>query len=328
MSERYRAYRVVQEGERYLGGVAELPVDALPEGEVTVRVHYSSLNYKDALSASGNPGVTKRYPHTPGIDAAGVVEASRDPRFVAGDEVIVTSYDLGMNTPGGFAELVRVPGDWVVPLPAGLSLREAMALGTAGFTAALALDALERQGIEAGPLLVTGASGGVGSVATALLAKLGHEVWAATGSPEAHAWLRGLGAGRIVARDELAEPNPRPMLKARYGGAIDTVGGETLANVVKQLELHASVAACGVVGGAELALTVYPFILRGVNLLGVDSQSCPMPRRAEVWRKLAGPWKLDLEPLTTEIGLEQLDEYLARILRGETRGRVLVRVAA
>lgn len=328
MSERFRAYRVVQQEGRYVGGLAELPVDALPEGAVTVRVHYSSLNYKDALSASGNPGVTKRYPHTPGIDAAGMVEASSDPRFRAGDEVIVTSYDLGMNTPGGFAELIRVPGDWVVPLPAGLSLREAMALGTAGFTAALALEALERQGLQAGPLLVTGASGGVGSVATALLAKLGHEVWAATGSPEAHELLRTLGAGRTVARDELAEPSPRPMLKGLYGGAIDTVGGETLANVVKQLAPHASAAACGVVGGAELKLTVYPFILRGVNLLGVDSQSCPMPRRVELWRKLAGPWKLDLEPLTTEIGLEQLGDYLARILKGQTRGRVLVRVGA
>ena len=240
------------------------------------------------MSATGNRGVTKRYPHTPGIDAAGRVVASSDVRFKEGDEVIVTSYDLGMNTPGGFCEFVRVPADWVVGLPEGLSLREAMVLGTAGLTAAMCVDALLGQGFTEGPVVVTGASGGVGSLTVALLAKLGHHVVASTGSEGAHAMLKDLGAAEIIDRHELSEASERPMLKSVYGGAVDTVGGRTLENLVKSLQSGGSVAACGLVSGPELNLTVYPFILRGVNLLGIDSQNLALPKRQRLWERLAG----------------------------------------
>ena len=323
----FRAYRVYEEGKTTTRKLEKVGMDALPEHGVTVAVAYSSLNYKDALSATGNRGVTKRYPHTPGIDAAGRVVASDDARFKEGDEVIVTSYDLGMNTPGGFGEFVRVSADWVVRLPEGLSLREAMVLGTAGLTAAMCVDALLNQGFAEGPVIVTGASGGVGSLAVALLAKLGHHVVASTGSEGAHAMLKDLGAAQIIDRHELSEANERPLLKSVYGGAVDTVGGRTLENLVKSLESGASVAACGLVGGPDLNLTVYPFILRGVNLLGIDSQNLESSKRQRLWERLAGEWKLDnLETITTEIGLEGLDAAVDAILKGETRGRTLVRV--
>lgn len=325
----FRALRVEQSGDSFVRSVKQLSFDSLPDNDLTVRVAYSSLNYKDALSATGNPGVSKRYPHTPGIDAAGTVLESRDPRFKPGDEVIVTSYDLGMNTPGGFGELIRVPADWVLPLPEGLSVGEAMALGTAGLTAGLCLEALLAQGLEAdqGPVVVTGASGGVGSVAVALLVKLGFEVLASTGSESAHGWLRELGAAEIMPREALAEPSERPLLKAQYAGAIDTVGGEPLSTLVKSLKPRASVAACGLVAGPQLALTVFPFILRGVNLLGVDSAACPMGQRRAVWEKLAGPWKVDLSSVTREVTLEELSPVIDEILLGRTQGRVLVRVS-
>ena len=323
----FKAFRVEEQGEEFKRSIETMSLDDLPAGEVTVQVAYSSLNYKDALSATGNRGVTKNFPHTPGIDAAGKVISSEDSAFNEGDEVVVTSYDLGMNTPGGFGEVIRVPAEWVVPLPEGLSLAEAMALGTAGFTAALCVDALEQQGFQDGPVIVTGASGGVGSVAVALLAKAGREVVASTGSESAHEMLKKLGASRIVPRDELSETSERPMNKGVYGGAVDTVGGATLVNLVKQLKPHASVAACGLVGGVDLELTVYPFILRGVNLLGIDSQTCPMPKRKRVWEKLGGEWNLELSEITKEIGLGELDTQIDAILKGETQGRVRVKVA-
>ena len=323
----FRAYRVREEGKTTTRKVEKVGMNTLPEHGVTVAVTYSSLNYKDALSATGNRGVTKRYPHTPGIDAAGRVVASDDARFKKGDEVIVTSYDLGMNTPGGFGEFIRVPADWVVGLPEGLSLREAMVLGTAGLTAAMCVDALLNQGFAEGPIVVTGASGGVGSLAVTLLAKLGRRVVASTGSEGAHAMLKDLGAAQIIDRHELSEANERPLLKSVYGGAVDTVGGRTLENLVKSLESGASVAACGLVSGPDLNLTVYPFILRGVNLLGIDSQNLESSKRQLLWERLAGEWKLDnLETITTEIGLESLDAAVDAILKGETRGRTLVRV--
>lgn len=325
----FRAFRVEKTGETFSRGVQTLTTATLPEGSLTVRVAYSSLNYKDALSATGNPGVTKTYPHTPGIDAAGTVLESRDGRFGVGDEVIVTSYDLGMNTPGGFGELIRVPAEWVLPLPDGLSVREAMVLGTAGLTAGLALEALLAHGVapEQGPVVVTGASGGVGSVAVALCAKLGFETLASTGTEAAHGWLRGLGAVDIVPRSELAEASERPLLRARFAGAIDTVGGEPLSNVVKSLNYGAAVAACGLVAGPQLSLSVFPFILRGVSLLGIDSAACPMEVRQRVWRKLAGDWKVDLSTATLEVTLDELDSVIDEILAGQTQGRVLVRVS-
>ena len=327
-SERFKALRVEVEGEQVERQVTLVDPDVLPDNDVTIEVRYSSLNYKDALSASGNRGVTKRFPHTPGIDAAGTVTASKDARFSAGDEVLVTGYDLGMDTPGGFGQYIRVPADWIVPLPAGLDAREAMILGTAGFTAAMGVAALMHQGVEpaSGPVLVTGATGGVGCLAVALLAGRGFEVVAGTGKSDAHDWLRELGAAAVIDRSELAGPGERPLLSARWAAAIDTVGGQVLEQVVKTLDIGGAVAACGNVGGPELHLTVYPFILRGVSLLGIDSQHYPMPRRRELWSKLASDWKPEaLESVATEVGLEELSKLIDAILEGRIRGRVLVR---
>ncbi len=322
----FSALRVHKGGDGFSMAVEQHGVDQLPAGELLIRVHYSSLNYKDALSASGNPGVTRNFPHTPGIDAAGVVESSEDDHFSAGDEVIVTGYDLGMNTPGGLGQYIRVPADWAVPLPAGLSLRESMIIGTAGLTAGLCLEKLHTMGIApGGRVVISGASGGVGSFAVGLLAKLGFEVAASTGSPEAGEWLTGLGASQILDRSVLAEPDKRPMAAGQWDGAIDTVGGVTLANIIKELNYGASVAVVGLVGGTDIPVTVFPFILRDVNLLGVDSVEISHQRRLDTWGKLAGEWKLDgLEALAKEISLEQVPEHLQGLLKGSVRGRTLV----
>jgi len=321
-----------REGE-FRRKVQERGVDDLPEGDLLVRVLWSSLNYKDALSATGNRGVTRRYPHTPGIDAAGVVAESQVAGFRPGDEVIVTSYDLGMNTPGGWGELIRVPADWAVPLPAGLPLRESMIYGTAGLTAGLALTRLEENGLapERGEVLVTGATGGLGSLAVGILARAGYSVVAATGKIEEEVMLRGLGAARVIHRDEVRDEGPRPLLSARWAAAVDTVGGGYLSGILKAIQYGGAVASCGLVASPDLPTTVYPFILRAVSLLGIDSQSCPMDLRRRVWQKLAGPWRLDAEHLgrvATERRLEELEPEIGRILRGEQRGRVLVRLAA
>lgn len=304
--------------------------DVLPDHDVVVRVWASSLNYKDALSASGNRGVTRSYPHTPGIDAAGEVTASRDARFAPGDLVLCTGYDLGMDTPGGFGEYVSVPGDWLVRLPEGLSPEDAMVLGTAGLTAALALRRLASVGAGPGlgPLVVTGASGGVGSLAVWLAARAGYEVVASTGTPAAEGLLARLGAARVAPRPELAERTDRPLLKGELAGAIDTVGGVTLANLLKRTAIGGAVAACGLVGGAELETTVYPFILRGVALLGVDSQHASAAERAAAWEELARAWREDgerLRELVTVVDLGGLEEQVERILSGRTVGRVVVR---
>jgi len=304
--------------------------DVLPDHDVVVRVWASSLNYKDALSASGNRGVTRSYPHTPGIDVAGEVTASRDARFAPGDLVLCTGYDLGMDTPGGFGEYVSVPGDWLVRLPEGLSPEDAMVLGTAGLTAALALRRLASVGAGPGlgPLVVTGASGGVGSLAVWLAARAGYEVVASTGTPAAEGLLARLGAARVAPRSELAERTDRPLLKGELAGAIDTVGGVTLANLLKRTAIGGAVAACGLVGGAELETTVYPFILRGVALLGVDSQHASAAERAAAWEELARAWREDgerLRELVTVVDLGGLEEQVERILAGRTVGRVVVR---
>jgi acrylyl-CoA reductase (NADPH) len=322
----FKAFRVEEKDGTFISQIKDVPLDTLPENDVTIRVAYSALNYKDALSATGNRGVTKTYPHTPGIDAAGVVTDSKDSRFKTGDGVIVTSYDLGMNTPGGFAEYIRVPAEWVVPLPNGLTLREAMMLGTAGFTAAMCVEALERNGLSS-PVLVTGSSGGVGSIAVALLAKLGYEVIASTGSEQSHDLLKNLGVKQIIQRSELSQATEKPVLKPLYGGAVDTVGGDTLVTVVKSLQYGSSVAACGLVGGATLNLTVYPFILRNVNLLGIDSQSYSMKKRESLWKKLGNDWKVNLEPLTTEIKLGDVSACIDDILQGKTKGHILVAIS-
>lgn len=327
--EPYRAYRVEQAGNRVRTSVERMPHDTLPDHDVTVRVHWSSLNYKDALSARARPGVTKTYPHTPGIDAAGVVIASRDDRYEPGDDVIVTSYDLGVNTPGGFAERIRVPGDWVVPMPAGLTAREAMALGTAGLTAGMSVRALQAWGVEPGdgPFVVTGASGGVGSVGVALLAELGGEVVAVTGTPAAHEMLRNLGAARIEDRATFAAPSDRPMLRGDIAGAIDVAGGTTLANVLKRLAAGGAVASCGMIQSPDFTSSVFPFILRGVALLGIDSEKAPFEVRSDVWARFGGPWRLDVERFVTDVTLDELDPHVDAILAGETTGRVRVAVA-
>jgi acrylyl-CoA reductase (NADPH) len=304
-------------------------IDDLPDNDVLINVKYSSLNYKDALSASGHKGVTKIYPHVPGIDASGVVAASRDSRFRTGDQVIVTGYDLGMNTSGGFAAFTSVPGDWVVPLPDGLNLKEAMMLGTAGFTAAYALHKLLLGGQKPddGPVLVTGASGGVGSLAVALLAKAGFEVIAATGKTEAADYLKTLGASQIIDRSEVNDKSGKPLMRPKWAGAIDTVGGNVLSTVLKACNKHGNVAAMGNVLSVELHTTVFPFILNGINLLGVDSATCPMPVRKHLWNQLAGAWKPDhLNAIATPCSLEELPDFIAEILNGKLKGRKIIEI--
>ena len=301
-------------------------IDDLPQGDVLIRVKYSSLNYKDALSATCNPGVTRNYPHTPGIDAAGIIEESGRARFRKGDQVIVTSYDLGMNTSGGFGQYVRVPAEWVVLLPRGLSLKESMVFGTAGFTAGMSVhEIVGNVAPHAGNILVTGASGGVGSLAVAILSRLGYSVVAVSGKPESGKFLERLGAKKVIGRQEVLDDSGKPLLKSRWAGAVDTVGGDILAGVVKAVDVGGTITCCGNVAGSELALTVFPFILRGVRLVGINSQTCPMAHRLKVWENLAGEWKIDLgRDLYREIALDQLDENIDRILAGGQTGRVLV----
>jgi putative YhdH/YhfP family quinone oxidoreductase len=299
----------------------------LPQGDVLIRVHYSSLNYKDALSASGHKGVTRAYPHTPGIDAAGVVEESSDDRFQPGERVLVTGYDLGMNTSGGFGQYVRVPAEWVVEVPRDLSLRESMIYGTAGVTAGLSVLKLQAHGVtpDQGEILVTGATGGVGSLAVGILANDGYPVVAATGKLEAAQFLLDVGAREVVHRDEVRDASSKPLLRGRWAGAVDTVGGEYLATALKSTRIDGAVTCCGLVASPDLPTTVYPFILRGVSLLGVDSQNCPMATRLRLWQKLTGEWKLDnLDDLATECSLEGLEVEIERILQGKQRGRVVV----
>ncbi len=325
---RFRCYLVTKtEDGKFRGQVAERSIDDLPQGDVLVRVAYSSLNYKDGLSATGHPGVSRKFPHVPGIDAAGTVAESRSPDWRPGDEVIVTGNDLGQNTWGGYGQYIRVPAAWVVRKPPGLTLRESMVLGTAGFTAGLSRWALDEHGLppDEGEVLVTGASGGVGSIAVALLAQAGYRVVASTGKAAAHDLLKRLGASRIVGREEVDDASEKPLLSERWSGAIDTVGGRTLASILRSLRRGGAVAACGLVGGTELPLTVYPFILRSAQLIGIGSAECPYDRRLGVWQKLAGEWKLDnLEHLATEVTLETLAPRINQILQGQTTGRVLV----
>ena len=307
--------------------VEPITQDDLPDGDVLIRAHYSSLNYKDALACQGHPGVVRAFPHVPGIDCAGAVVESASDQFMPGDEVLVTGYELGAGHWGGFSAFVRVPAEWVVPLPAGLSVRDAMVYGTAGFTAAQSVTAIVERGIEParGPVLVTGATGGVGSLAVAILAKLGYEVEAVTGKPEQEDWLRRLGAKRVLGREQILDESDRPLLAARWAAAVDTVGGKPLATVLRSTQYRGCVAACGLVAGAELELTVYPFILRGVTLAGIDSAKCPRPQRLEMWQKLAGPWRVErLDELADEITLDELPDRVQKILAGRLVGRTLV----
>ena len=283
----FKALITEKTDDGYQSRVGDKNLEDLPEGDVLVRVAWSSLNYKDALSASGNKGVTRSFPHTPGIDAAGVVEEAGEGPFSVGDAVICTGYDLGMNTSGGYGDYIRVPAEWLAPLPAGLSAREAMVLGTAGLTAALCVEALIDTGLqpEQGEVLVTGATGGVGSVAVSILSNLGFKVVAATGKQDAHDWLRDLGAADIIGRDALLEGIEKPVLKPRWAGVVDCVGGDILVNALKSLQYGGSAACCGLTASPKLEnATVFPFILRGVNLLGVDSVELPCEVKQQMWQ--------------------------------------------
>lgn len=329
MKETCLAYVVRTEDDQIRGGVETLHTDQLPAGEVTIAVEYSSLNYKDGLAATGQGGIVRTYPHVPGIDAAGTVMASQVADYAVGDRVLVTGYDLGVGAYGGYAEYVRVPAAWVVKLPETLSPFEAMALGTAGFTAAMCLLAMEHNGTrpERGPILVTGATGGVGSVAINLLAQQGYAVAASTGKAEQHDYLRRLGASQILSRDEvsLTEARPRPLLRGTWAGAVDTVGGSTLSYLTRTTNYGGNIALCGLVGGHDFAGTVIPFLLRSINLLGIDSVLCPMAYRQAIWQRLATDLKpRHLRDMVRVISLTELPVAIAEILQGKVRGRLLV----
>ncbi len=312
--------------------VVEIGEDRLPEADVLVDVAWSTLNYKDGLCLIGGGGLVRSYPHVPGIDFAGVVAESADPRFKPGDAVVLTGWRVGEIWWGGYAQRARVKGDWLVKLPEGLTARQAMAVGTAGFTAMLAVMALEAHGLEPGdgPVLVTGAAGGVGSVATAILARLGHEVAAVTGRrAETESYLRDLGAHEILTREEMGEPPARPLDRERWAGCVDAVGGPMLARALSQMKMRASVAAVGLAGGANLETTVIPFLLRGVNLLGIDSVMQPLEAREQAWGRIARELPMAaLEAMTQEARLADLPELGAAILKGGVRGRVVVDVNA
>ncbi len=314
------------EDKRYVRAVEELSIDQLPQGEVLVKVLYSSLNYKDMLSASGNKGVTRKYPHTPGIDAAGIVESSTSSDFRTGDEVIVTSYDLGMNTSGGLGQYIRVPAAWVVRRPSGLTLRESMIFGTAGFTAALSVLRLTDFGITSkDEVLVTGAGGGVGSVAVSILSHAGFTVTALNDLTDRSEFLKRIGAAKIVEPADFIDESPRPMLKEQWAGCVDTLGGTVLTSAIRSVRANGAVTCCGNVVSGDIHLTVYPFILRGITLFGIDSQNCPMPTRLRAWEKLAGPWKFPwLESLASEVALAGVNDSIDRIKSGSHKGRIIV----
>lgn len=327
----YRALRVHLAEDGVTRAIETRPLDELPDHDVLIRVHWSSLNYKDALSANGHKGISRHYPHTPGIDAAGIVEQDRSGRFKPGTEVAVIGFDLGMNTDGGFADYIRVPPEWVVTLPKGLSMADSMRLGTAGVTAAYCLEKLLTNGLRAaqGPVLVTGATGGVGSIATHLLATLGYTVVAVTGKPEAHTWLKELGAADIVPREALSEASRKALLPDTYAAAIDTVGDQTLVNILKSLKYGGSVAACGIVGGTSIPAEIYPFILRGVNLLGVASADAPLADRHRVLAKYAKIWALPkLAGMCDTILLDQVSPRVDAMLAGKIQRRALINMEA
>jgi putative YhdH/YhfP family quinone oxidoreductase len=330
-NETFRCYYVTKDAQgQAQGEVTSRPVAELPPGEVRVRVQWSSLNYKDALAATGHPGVAKTLPHVPGIDAAGEVMESASPQFRPGQPVIVSGYELGAGQWGGWAEQIRVPAEWVFLPPEGLSLREAMILGTAGITAGLSVQAIERQGVrpDRGEVVVTGATGGVGSLAVKLLAKLGYRVAAVSGKKDKEAWLRALGAARVIGREEVCDPTDRPLLKAVWAGAVDTVGGKTLSTLLRATQVGGCVAAMGLVGGADLPITVYPFILRGVTLAGITSSWSLHEVRQKLWQDFAEKWRLTgLNDLAQETDLAHVGEFVPRILAGQVSGRVVVRVS-
>jgi len=326
-----KTYKALESAKTELGNnlsIVEKNIEDLPKGDLLIKVQYSSLNYKDAMSAKGIPGVTRNYPHTPGIDAAGIVELSKDENFKEGDEVIVTGYDLGMNTPGGFGEYVSVPSNWAIALPEGLTAREAMALGTAGLTAGLSVHALESYrdyvGLSGTKSIVTGATGGVGSVAVMLLSKLGSEVTAVTGKKGQLDFLSSIGATHVMSREELAETARKPIGKSIWDIGIDVASGDILSLLLTSLNPGGAVACSGLVGGSSFESSIFPFILRGNALLGIDSVEIALEEKNHIWEHFASDWKINLDNSIKAIGLEDLPNEIETIYNGDQIGRVLV----
>lgn len=329
MSEAFRALVLNQEEKSVSAEFKDLTTDDLPEGDVLVRVKWSTLNYKDGMVLNGLGRLVRHYPHVPGVDFSGEVVSSSDGRYKPGDEVVLTGWRVGEAHWGGYAQLTRVKADWLVPLPDGLDVSQAMAIGTAGFTSMLAVMALEAQGVspdQDGEVLVTGAAGGVGSVAVSILSSLGYRVAASTGRAETHAYLRDLGASTIIDRNELTDTS-KPLLTERWVGAIDSVGSSTLAHVLSEMKYRGTVAACGLAGGPDLPATVIPFLLRGVRLIGIDSVMCPYDTRVEAWKRLARELpKEQLVSATTKVALSDILPWGQKILKGQVKGRLLVDV--
>jgi NADPH2:quinone reductase len=324
----FNAFRVFQEDGKIEGKLVQATLDELSAGDVVIKAAYSSVNYKDALAATGAGKILRRFPLIAGIDVSGVVESSGDPRVQKGQPVLVTGYDLGVNHDGGYAEYVRVPADWVVPIPARLTPFDVMAIGTAGFTAALSIVEMERNGLKPGlgPVIVTGATGGVGSIAVDILAGLGYQVTALTGKDDQHDFLRSLGAKEILSRNGL-QMGTKPLERTLWAGAVDPVGGDTLAWLTRTMMHGGAIASSGLTGGTELETTVLPFILRGVKLLGIDSVACPMPTRLDVWRRLATDMKpKHLRAIAHEVGLSDLPAVFPQLLKGSAKGRTVVKI--
>ncbi|WP_281258883.1 NADPH:quinone oxidoreductase family protein [Bacillus canaveralius] len=330
MSEQFKALMVNKTESDFSVDIKSISLNELPEANVLIKVAYSGINFKDGLAGTPNGKIVRSYPFIPGIDLAGVVVSSQDPRFNEGDEVIATSYDIGVSHYGGYSEYARIPGEWIVPLPKNLTLKEAMVFGTAGFTAALSIQRLEDNGLtpDKGKVLVTGATGGVGSLAVSMLAKLGYEVVASTGKADEHDFLHKLGAKEIISREDVYNEKIKPLDKQLWAGAVDPVGGNTLAAILSKLSYGGAVAVSGLTGGTDVPATVFPFILRGVNLLGIDSVYCPMDVRKELWNRMAADFKPAnlLDNMQKEITLEQLPETLPSILKGQARGRIVVKI--
>lgn len=330
MDKPFKAFFVDKTDDNFYAQIRETTLDTLPEGDCLIKVSYSSVNYKDGLASIPNGKIVRSYPFIPGIDLAGTIVRSTDPRFKEGDPVIATSYEIGVSHFGGFSEYARIPADWIVPLPKGLTLEEAMIFGTAGFTAALSLYKLEENGLspEKGKVLVTGATGGVGSIATAILAQRGYEVVASTGKESQHDFLKEIGAQEVISREAVCGEHIRPLDKQAYAGAVDPVGGRSLAAVLSKINYGGSVAVSGLTGGSDFPGSVFPFILRGVDLLGIDSVYCPMNLRTEVWNKMATDYKPDaaLDSIKRVISFEELPQTLSMILKGEAKGRNIVRI--
>ena len=328
--EKFKALVVEEQDNKFIRSIKTRLVHDLLPGDLLIRVRYSSLNYKDALSAIGNKGVTRNYPHTPGIDTVGTIVNSNTPKFHKNEAVIVTSYDLGMDTDGGFGQYIRVPSDWAVKLPKGLTMKEAMIIGTAGLTAGISVLRLtELIKPKQGKIAISGATGGVGSLSISILAKLGYELIAISGKEQEQDFLHNLGAGEVISRKDFEKEDARPMLKGLFAGGIDTVGGTILDNIIKSTQAMGVVTCCGNVASVKLNLTVFPFILRGVSLIGIGSQNYPMKNREIVWNKLAKEWKPDkLMDIYTEISLNELNDKIDLILNGKLRGRTILNLNA